>query len=162
MAATPDLTVTKTHTGNFRQGNQADLYTITVNNVGLGASTGLVTATDVVPAGLSAKSASGTGWTTNIVGSVVTATRADILAIGTSYPPLLILVRIAGNAPSSMINRAHVSGGGELNLTNDSSADSTSIIATADFAISKAHVCSFKQGDSADIYTLVKAEVVKK
>ena len=29
-----DLTITKTHTGNFHQGDSADTYTITVSNAG--------------------------------------------------------------------------------------------------------------------------------
>ena len=45
----PDLTVSKSHTGNFKQGDLADTYTITVNNVGSAATTGTVTVTDACP-----------------------------------------------------------------------------------------------------------------
>ena len=46
-ATTPvaDLTVSKTHAGNFRQGDAADAYTITVSNVGPAPTNGPVTVT---------------------------------------------------------------------------------------------------------------------
>src|SRR5689334_16947561 len=51
-AVAPDLTITKTHTGNFTQSQNAATYTITVNNVGAGAvlSGNTVTVTDTMPA----------------------------------------------------------------------------------------------------------------
>jgi uncharacterized repeat protein (TIGR01451 family) len=154
-ASSPDLTVSKTHTGNFRQGDVAEVYTITVNNVGAGASTGLVTVTDVLPAGLTAQAASGTGWTTNIVGSTVTATRSDSLANAASFPPLLITVGVSNSASSSLSNTATVSGGGETNTANDSATDVTTVLAVADLTLAKSHVGNFRQGVSASNYTLV-------
>ena len=38
--AVPDLTLSKSHSGNFKQGDAADTYTITVSNVGSGPTTG--------------------------------------------------------------------------------------------------------------------------
>ncbi len=45
-AVAPDLTITKTHTDPFAQGGTNDPYTITVTNIGNGASSGAVTVTD--------------------------------------------------------------------------------------------------------------------
>ena len=59
----PDLTVTKTHVGNFIQGQTGATYTITVTNSGTAATSGTVTVSDTVPAGLTATAISGTGWT---------------------------------------------------------------------------------------------------
>src|SRR5207253_2313518 len=64
--AVADLTISKSHTGNFRQGDAADTYTVTVSNVGLGPAAGTVTVIDILPAGLTPTAAdSGTinGWT---------------------------------------------------------------------------------------------------
>src|SRR6185369_1624356 len=56
---TPDLTLTKTHVGNFTQG-QTGAYTLTVTNGGTGATAGAVTVADTLPASLTATAMSGT------------------------------------------------------------------------------------------------------
>ena len=45
----PDLTITKTHTGNFSRNQTGATYTITVSNVGFGPTSGTVTVTDTLP-----------------------------------------------------------------------------------------------------------------
>ncbi|HVC95513.1 MAG TPA: SdrD B-like domain-containing protein, partial [Pirellulales bacterium] len=155
-----DLTVTASHTGDFRQGDVADNYTITVNNVGPGPTTGQVTVTDALPTGLTPTVASGAGWTTSIAGQTVTATRGDALANGAAYPTLTITVSVAGNAPASVTNTVQVAGGGELNTANDTAADSTTILPPpADLTISNSHTGNFQQGDSADTYTITVSNV---
>ena len=149
-----DLSLTKSHLGTFRQGDTADNYSITVTNSGTGVSVGTVTVTDALPIGLNAISASGTGWTTSIVGSSVTATRSDVLAIGASYPVLNVIVSVSNNAPLTLTNSARVSGGGESNTTNDTANDLTTIVGTADLTISKSHVGNFHQGDASDNYSI--------
>src|SRR6185312_8875629 len=59
----PDLTVTKSHSGNFTQGQVGATYSITATNSGSAATSGTVTVTDTLPAGLTATAISGTGWT---------------------------------------------------------------------------------------------------
>ncbi len=56
--AVPDLTITKSHTGNFTQG-QTGTYSLTVSNIGGSPTSGSVTVTDNVPVGLVPTSASG-------------------------------------------------------------------------------------------------------
>jgi uncharacterized repeat protein (TIGR01451 family) len=151
-----DLTVSKSHTGVFKQGDSADTYTLSVSNIGLGATAGLVTVTDVLPAGLLPTAADiGTisGWALSTKDQTITATRADVLAGGGSYPPLVITVSVASNAAASLTNVASITGG-ELNASNNSASDSTSIIQAADLTIVKSHTGTFHAGDSADIYTL--------
>ena len=80
----PDLTVAATHTGNFKQGDTGDTYTITVGNAGDAATSGTVSLVDTLPGGLTATAMSGTGWTVNL--RTLTATRSDALAAGGSYP----------------------------------------------------------------------------
>jgi uncharacterized repeat protein (TIGR01451 family) len=153
-ATPPDLTITKSHTDTFRQGDTADHYTISVGNAGGGATSGLVTVTDTLPTGLTPTAASGTGWQTSISGSTVTATRSDALAAGSSYPALTLTVSVAANAPASLTNMAVVAGGGETNTSNDSSSDVTAITQVADLTITKSHTDTFRLGDSADHYTI--------
>src|SRR5206468_11446214 len=57
-----DLSISKTHTGNFAQGQTGASYTIDVQNIGGVSTSGTVTVTDALPAGLTATAISGTGW----------------------------------------------------------------------------------------------------
>ncbi len=125
--AVADLTVTSTHSGNFTQADSADAFTLTVTNSGAGASSGTVTVTDTLPAGLTATALAGTGWTA--AANHLSATRADALASGGSYPALTLTVSVSSTAAASVTNTVTVSGGGESNTGNDSSSDQTAIIA---------------------------------
>src|SRR6266851_2881859 len=148
----PALTIAKSHTGNFRQGDPADSYTVNVSNTGSGPTTGTVQVTDTLPTGLAPTAAdSGTinGWSVSTSGQMVSATRSDVLANG-SYPALTLTVRVDNNAPASVTNT--VTGGGAVNLA--SASDPTTITQVADLTISKSHTGNFKQGDSADTYTV--------
>src|SRR5207244_3444912 len=89
------------------------------------ASSGMVTITDALPAGLTATAISGLGWTTNL--STLTCTRSDALAANSSYPPITLTVSVASNAPASVTNTAIVSGGGDANSANNSVNDPTTI-----------------------------------
>ncbi len=77
----PDLTIAKSHTGNFTQG-QPGTYSLTVSNAGGSPTSGSVTVTDNVPIGLVPTSAAGAGWTCNIAAQGVTCNRSDPLAPG--------------------------------------------------------------------------------
>ena len=157
LAQVADLTLSKTHSGSFRQGDAEDAYTITVLNAGPGPTTGSVTVNDVLPTGLTPTAAdSGTinGWSVSTNGQTVTATRSNVLAAGGSYPALTLMVAVASNAPASVTNTATVSGGGEIITTNDSATDLTSITQVADLTLTKTHTGSFRQGDAGDAYTI--------
>jgi hypothetical protein len=41
----PDLTINKSHTGNFTEGQTGAIYTVTVTNAGVGSTSGSVTVT---------------------------------------------------------------------------------------------------------------------
>jgi uncharacterized repeat protein (TIGR01451 family) len=123
--ATADLTVTKTHTGDFLQGQSGANYTITVSNNGTGVTSGTVSVADLLPAGLTATAFSGAGWVTNL--ATLTATRSDLLAPGDSYAPLTLTVDVDSHASPSVTNTATVSGGGEVNTGNDTATDPTTI-----------------------------------
>src|SRR5205823_13990608 len=50
----PDLTINKSHSGNFRVGQTGATYSIVVTNSGGTATSGTMTITDTLPAGLTA------------------------------------------------------------------------------------------------------------
>ncbi len=153
----PDLTITKTHAGNFTQSQTGATYTLTVSNVGQAPSFGTVTVTDTLPAGLTATGIAGTGWT--CVLASLSCTRSDALASNASYPPILLTVNVAFNAAPSVVNSATVSGGGENNNANDTATDATTVIQVIDLAMAKSHTGSFYQGQSGATYTLTVSNV---
>ena len=123
-AGAADLTISKSHTGNFSQGQTGATYTITVSNNGSGATSGTVTVSDTLPAGLTATAISGTGWS---CGTLTSCTRSDALLPGASYPAITLTVSVAGNAPASVTNTVTVSGGGEINTANNTASDPTTV-----------------------------------
>ena len=132
----PDLTITKSHIGSFVRGTNGS-YSLTVNNIGTAPSSGLVTVSDTLPAGLTPSTALGTGWSCGIAGQTVTCTRSDALAGGASYPVITIAVAVSQSATSPLTNTATVAGGNELNTANDSASDATTVTAQADIGVAK-------------------------
>ena len=103
------LSVSSSHAGNFTQGQNGAVYTVTVSNgISAGVTSAAVTVTDTLPSGLTMVSMSGAGW--NCSGAA--CSRSDVLEPGTSYPALTVTVNVAANAPSQAANQVAVSGGG--------------------------------------------------
>jgi uncharacterized repeat protein (TIGR01451 family) len=148
--AVPVLNISKTHTGNFAQGQTAATYTVTVSNGAAAAPTsGLVTMTETVPAGLTLVSMAGTEWTC----AATTCTRTDALAAGASYPAITVTVNVAGNATSPQVNAVSVSGGGSAAAN---ATDSTVVTAAGvpALSITKTHAGNFTQGQKNATYTV--------
>jgi uncharacterized repeat protein (TIGR01451 family) len=123
-SGSPSLSITKTHSGSFTQGQNGAAYTVTVSNVaGAAATSGTVAVTEIVPAGLTLVSMSGSGWS---CGSGA-CTRSDTLLAGASYPPITVTVNVASNAPAAVTNQVSVSGGGSATT---SASDPTTINAS--------------------------------
>jgi uncharacterized repeat protein (TIGR01451 family) len=122
----PDLTVAKSHAGDFVAGGSG-VYTITVSNSGNTTSSGAVSLKDNLPGGLTATAISpGAGWACEL--ATLTCSRNDPLAAGASYPAVTVTVAAADDAPAQVTNTATVSGGGEGAATgNDTAADPTTI-----------------------------------
>ncbi|HQR11990.1 MAG TPA: hypothetical protein PLW68_11745, partial [Casimicrobiaceae bacterium] len=129
VAQAQDLTITKTHVGNFTQSQNNATFTITVSNVGLVGvpDSNTVTVTDTLPAaGLTATSITGGGWSCSQPSGPCSRFSSNTpLPPGQSYPPLTLTVNVAPNAPASLTNSVSVSGGGELNTSNNSASDPT-------------------------------------
>jgi len=125
----PDLTIAKTHAGNFRQGETGAQYTITVTNGGGGFTSGTATVSDTLPGGLTATSFGGSGWTCSPL-PALSCSRSDVLGAGNSYPDITLVVNVAPDAPASLTNTAAVAGGGESDTTNDNASDPATIAQT--------------------------------
>ncbi len=124
----PDLTIQKSHAGNFTQG-QTGSYSIAVSNVAavLGATYGTTTVTDTLPAGWTLASFSGTGWSCSGT-TMVTCTSATAVAGGSSLPGLDLTVNVPANSAVSVTNSATVGTVGEINTANNQADDPTTVI----------------------------------
>jgi uncharacterized repeat protein (TIGR01451 family) len=153
--ATPALKITKTHSGNFIQGQTGATFTLTVSNTGTGPSSGTVTATDTPPASLTVTALSGSGWTCIV--SSLTCTRSDALNAGSSYPTITVTSTVAGNAPASITNNVSISGGGS---TGGTGSDTVTVNPppTPSLTIKKTHVGNFTQGGTGT-YTITVQNV---
>ena len=132
---TPKLTTQLTDSGSFKQGDSGSFLIDVTNDVGAEKTTGLITVTDTLPAGLTPTSASGTGWSCSIVGQLVTCTRpgdgANALNPGVSAPEITLGVNISGSAPAHLDNTA-VADTPTGDNTLSSATDTVSIAAPAD------------------------------
>jgi len=146
--AGPTLSVTKTHTGSFFKGQANANYSVLVSNVGTAPTSGTVTVTETVPAGLALVSmSSGSGWSC----SSNSCTNSNPLSAGAAYPPITVTVNVAGNATTPQINTVTVSGGSSPSA---SASDSTTILGAPALSITKIHSGAFTQGQQGATYTV--------
>jgi uncharacterized repeat protein (TIGR01451 family) len=132
---TPDMTLGKSHVGNFVRGSTAS-YTIPVSNVSLyGATNALVTINDTLPTGVTPTSATGSGWACAIAAQTVSCMRSDVLAGASIYPSITVNANVSQSAPATVTNTAMVGGGGEINLANDSATDVATVVSSADLSV---------------------------
>jgi tripartite motif-containing protein 71 len=155
VAALPDLTLTKTHSGDFHRRQQGATYSITATNSGTATTTGTVTVTDTLPTGLNATGIAGAGWT--CVQPAGPCTRSDVLSAGASYPSLTLSVNVARDAPASVTNTASISGGGEKNLANNTASDPTGIL--PDLVVTMSHAGNFSTGQVGATYSITAANL---
>ncbi len=134
----PDLTLGKSHVGNFTRGSSAS-YTIPVSNIStLGATSGVVTVNDTLPLGITPTSATGTGWTCLVSGQTLSCVRSDSLAASSSYPSITLNATVSPSAPVTVTNTAEVGGGNEANLLNDLATDIANVGSIADMSVTDA------------------------
>ncbi|GEM_PF-3737250 len=153
-----DISILKSHSGNFQVNTPAS-YSITVQNIGGATSTGTITVTDTIPAGLNVTGASGPNWTCTIAGQDVTCTRSASFPIGGGGSSV-ITINVTPTQNGNVTNIANVSGGGDTNPTNNQAQDPT-IISTgpvADLSITKVHNGTFVTGQNGT-YTLTVRNV---
>jgi uncharacterized repeat protein (TIGR01451 family) len=146
----PDISLTKT--ASALQQFATGTYTITATNSATAATAGALTVVDTLPAGMTYVSAAGTGWTFAHAAGVVTATYAGTLAVSTSAP-FTITVDVA-NAAASITNRAHISGGGDATLGNNSASVTTAVTQRPDLTVTKTSQ-TFTVGQTNRTYSIV-------
>lgn len=123
----PDLQLTKRHTGNFLLGQADATYTLVVQNVGSGPTTGIVTVTDDLPVGLTATALAGTGWSCTL--APLRCTRSDVLSAGSSYPQITLTVAVTSDTPGTMLNQATVTATHDPDPANNVATDPTELVA---------------------------------
>jgi uncharacterized repeat protein (TIGR01451 family) len=107
----PNVSTTATQNGTLTQG-QMGQYTLAVSNdAGAEPTTGNITVSDTLPAGMAPTSASGIGWSCTISGQTISCTRpgsgADALAPGGSEPSITVGVGVGYNATASLSNTSY-------------------------------------------------------
>lgn len=115
-AAATTLGIAKTHGQRFLAGMPGAFMLLVRNQSSSVPTSGVVTVTEVVPAGMSLVTMDGDGWT--CVGD--TCTRSDALAPLASYPPIVVVVDVAPDASSPLVNAATVTASGETASASDS------------------------------------------
>jgi uncharacterized repeat protein (TIGR01451 family) len=113
-ATVPLLNIIMKHNAPFTKG-EIGTYRIVVSNTGSIPISDPVTVAVILPKGLTYHSFTGSGWTFD--NSTLTFTRNNSLNPGSSYPTIVLNVNVAGNAPSTLIPSATLSGGGSVSKT---------------------------------------------
>src|SRR5437667_145075 len=146
----------KRHTAAFVDG-ATGTYTLVVTNVGTTATSGPITVTEPLPAGLSFVSGLGAGWSFAAAGGTVTATNNGSIAAGDSLLFTLTVI-VAPAAVPSITNTATVSTSGDPYAGNDTANDPTVVAGAPDLAMAKRHTAAFVDG-ATGTYTLVVTNV---
>ena len=118
----------KSHTGDFRVGTEA-AYSLKVENKDkwvAGKTTGPVTITDTLPAGMTYVGYTGAGWTCANASGTVTCSNpfTGRLAPGASST---VTLRVMPTAAGSVTNTATVTTAGEATPADNTSSDPTTI-----------------------------------
>ncbi|HJR27000.1 MAG TPA: PKD domain-containing protein, partial [Acidimicrobiales bacterium] len=122
-----DLTISKSHVGNFETGSNGS-YTITVRNLAVERADGPTTVVDSLPAGVGFVSATGTGWVCDASAlPQVTCTYADPIAGLDSAPPITLVVSVPDGAPEIVTNQVAVSNAADSDTSDNGAADPTRI-----------------------------------
>jgi len=125
-----DLAITSSVTGSPWIRGAAGQITLTISNAGSAASSGALTVTANLPAGLTATSMSGVGWTTNA--SATNCTRSDGLGSGSNHPVITLNVAVATNAAAALQPIFTISGGGDGYASNNTVTSTVTTISPAE------------------------------
>lgn len=138
VTATPNLKITKVRTGSDFTAGGSSAYTLTVNNHGDAPTTGAVSVTDPVPAGLTVTAINAPGWNCNgVPAASLSCSRSDALAAGASYPDIVLTVAIDSGMTGEVENTSTVSGGGDSDLSDNTSSSTNPVTNVADLSLTK-------------------------
>lgn len=160
-----DLSITKSHSGNFTVGSNG-VFTLHVAN---GNSPGVIsvdypiTVTDVLPTGLSFVSGVGTGWNCSAAAQTVTCTNSNNLSPGGALPDIALTVAVGngvfsvGNTAQNVTisNTATVTAAGTVDIatTNNSATDTVTVLGS-NLSTSTKTVADLNGGETNDGDTL--------
>lgn len=146
VAVIPDLTIVKSHIGNFSAGG-IGTYSFSLQNVGGAPTSGTITLSDTLPIGLSVNDGSsgplvvgGTNAANWICTSnasapqAITCTTSSVISevIGSNSSDFSLNINLSVAVvvgTNSITNTASVAGGGQTNTANDTASDPTSVTA---------------------------------
>lgn len=127
----PDLTIEKSHIGDFARGQEGAQFFIMVRNLGAIYSAGAVQVDDSLPVGLTATAMSGAGWLCTL--TPLRCTRSDPLAPGAAYPQITLTVTVADDAPLELLNEVTVTSGSDGVQANNKARDLVQVLKYALF-----------------------------
>lgn len=111
----PILGLTKTNGTTTLVTGATSVYTLGVSNLGNAPTTGTITLVDVLPTGLTYSGTSPfniNNFTCTVAAPTITCNRTTVLA-ASAQTTITFTVMVDASAPSSVINRAQVGGGGD-------------------------------------------------
>ena len=148
VSRTAQLSISKVHSGHGVVGQDLP-FTLRVHNAGPSAADQVVV-TDPLPAGLSYRSAAGTGWTcTADQAGTVSCTLAGAIPAGADSADLVITTAVTADAYPGVTNIAEVSSTDpDLTGTADSTSDPVTVDPSAQLQLVKQHVGSFAVGQT--------------
>ncbi len=160
VAQAADLSIVKSHSGNFIQGQSAS-YQLLVTNNGPSSVPSTITVTDTLPNNLEFVSSTGGGFTCSAAAKVdgtpqvVTCTNTSGLVVGTSATITLNVLVRSTTPTGSITNTATVASAvSDPVSSNNSSSDPTTISSLqADLKLTKTHFGTFAIGGQGT-YTL--------
>lgn len=126
-----DLALDKTDNGAIFTAGSTGTYTITVTNVGDAPTTGPVSVTDSLPAGLTFVSEASADWScTTTTGQLVNCLYGGgVLQPGATAAPIVLTVAIASGVVGPVINTATVDTPNDENPANDTDTEPTDLVA---------------------------------
>jgi hypothetical protein len=131
----PNVSAKVTQSGTIRQGETGQATVAVKNDPGAESTTGDITVTDTLPAGIKPTAAAGTGWTCGVSGQTFTCTRpgsgANALAPGSSAPSITLTLAATNTAAASLSNTAYATTA-DNNSVNDSGLANTFTITPGD------------------------------
>ena len=99
---------------------------------------GIDPVTDPIPVGLTVTAINAPGWTCNSVpASSISCSRSDALAAGATYPDIVLTVAIDSGVTGEVENTSTVSGGGDSDLSDNTSSSTNPVTNVADLALTK-------------------------
>jgi uncharacterized repeat protein (TIGR01451 family) len=112
-------------------------YTITITNGGPDPTSGTTTVSNTLPAGVSAASGSGSGWSCGAPsGGVITCTSTGAIASSGTFPALTMSMTAPANG-GLLTDSATVSSPNDSNGANNTASASTNVVPQADVSIAK-------------------------